>query len=378
MANLNTAQFTLTGMTEKRSLGARLDERFLTVKDFGATGDGTTNDRASIQAAFDYCFGTEADPHGESDAVLNKVLFFPAGDYKVAGAPLQLNNVHGGRLIGAGSHQTRIFWSGAEVTDDDSVSALLEGRTIQYMNIEGMTLDASGIQDVVYRLMSFPALNPNGGTGGSYRDVHFTNGAITGVLGGGQGGASGSTLCSEQTFTKCRFTNCPSYGVRTGHQNALNYSFFSCYFANCGTAYSSPQGGAGTIRGCRFHSNTLDIACTQAQTSVEGCYSTSRHFASTDGVIKSCRHVHASPGVFWTPAINHIPVDGISGPPWVGSGTSTARALLEGNYSSNGYFHDQTGGSFIHLMANTFDNPNYLDDLHATVTVWEDGAKILP
>lgn len=50
------------------------------VKDFGATGDGSTDDKASIQAAIDAVTGTEP---GSSRA-----LFFPSGTYGVSGPVL--------------------------------------------------------------------------------------------------------------------------------------------------------------------------------------------------------------------------------------------------------------------------------------------------
>ena len=66
MPNLNTAQFTLTGMTAKRSLGDRLEDRWLSPKDFGATGLGVVDDSAAFNAYFDYAFGAYGSEHGES------------------------------------------------------------------------------------------------------------------------------------------------------------------------------------------------------------------------------------------------------------------------------------------------------------------------
>lgn len=57
-----------TGSTEARYLEDRLAE-WVNVKDFGAKGDGSTDDTAAIQAAI--------------DSITEGVVHFPAGDYKV-------------------------------------------------------------------------------------------------------------------------------------------------------------------------------------------------------------------------------------------------------------------------------------------------------
>ena len=61
------------GSTTRRDLSARATDIF-NVKDWGATGDGTTDDRAAIQA----CVTAGANASG--------TIFFPAGDYRVTAA----------------------------------------------------------------------------------------------------------------------------------------------------------------------------------------------------------------------------------------------------------------------------------------------------
>src|SRR6266568_575809 len=66
--------FTITGGITSRTL----DDRFAdikNVKDFGATGDGTTDDTAAIQATVDW---TSAANRG--------TIYFPPGTYKVTSA----------------------------------------------------------------------------------------------------------------------------------------------------------------------------------------------------------------------------------------------------------------------------------------------------
>ena len=204
MPNLNTAQFTLEDAVTKRSLGARLDDQWLSVKDFGATGNGTTDDTTAIQLAFNTLYGSPGAPQGSAGVLTSKKLYFPAGDYKIS-QPLTLNHSYGATLVGAGSFQTRLFWSGPEVGGEpdpsepgNPISSLLEAKAAYHTHIEGMTLDASSVQDCAFRSMRFSAAIPSNGTDGYFRDVHFTN-AVTGdVLGRGSG--VGAVVCMLHVY----------------------------------------------------------------------------------------------------------------------------------------------------------------------------------
>ena len=61
-----------------RTVQAKLDD-FASVKDFGALGDGTTNDTSAIQRALDELY-TDTDRDDERS---RRILYFPAGDYRI-------------------------------------------------------------------------------------------------------------------------------------------------------------------------------------------------------------------------------------------------------------------------------------------------------
>ena len=68
-----------------RTVQTKLQE-FISVKDFGATGDGSTNDLAAVQAAVDYCAYNELSLH------------IPQGVYKLSGGVLRIQsgvNIYG-------------------------------------------------------------------------------------------------------------------------------------------------------------------------------------------------------------------------------------------------------------------------------------------
>lgn len=76
-------------MTTSRNLSNR-GKDFVSVKDFGATGDGVTDDTVAVQAAITYAVIVSAN-----------TVYFPAGNYKIGNAGVQVPT--GIRLLGVGS-----------------------------------------------------------------------------------------------------------------------------------------------------------------------------------------------------------------------------------------------------------------------------------
>lgn len=113
-----------------RSLQSKLGEK-VSVKDFGAKGDGTTDDTAAIQAAID-----AGKPYSTSTAN-GRVIYFPPGRYKVT--TLDLSACHGVYLVGAGPYATEIFTSGTNqvIKAIGSSSVPLNKAGVKAMTIRG-------------------------------------------------------------------------------------------------------------------------------------------------------------------------------------------------------------------------------------------------
>src|SRR5262245_30786456 len=97
--------FPATGASTNRTMPARLND-VINVKDFGAKGDGVTDDTAAIQAAINYAYTL-----GPREPAKGAEVFIPRGTYLLNSPPLVLDgkvvNQKGSMgLVGAGRHAT--------------------------------------------------------------------------------------------------------------------------------------------------------------------------------------------------------------------------------------------------------------------------------
>jgi hypothetical protein len=117
----------------------------INVRDYGAVGDGATNDLAAIQAAID------------AGAAANKVVYFPAGNYLVTG-PLVLthNSALSGENLGGGDYRTLNL--GGTIIELDSATP---GTNL--FNIDQSDLQSGFVWNIAIRNMSLT----NSGSGGN-------------------------------------------------------------------------------------------------------------------------------------------------------------------------------------------------------------------
>jgi hypothetical protein len=131
--------FPATGAPTPRTMPDRLAE-VINVKDFGAVGDGQTNDTAAIQAAFDAAFGPASNPHGTNSS-LNRPVFFPSGIYRTA--TLTLTDVMGGYIFGAGNLTTTLIYAGS-VPGRATRTPLILTNGFSYSRIENISVTMTG------------------------------------------------------------------------------------------------------------------------------------------------------------------------------------------------------------------------------------------
>jgi hypothetical protein len=125
----------------KRLFDVRVAEVCLSVKDFGAVGNGSDDDTAAIQACFDYAFPN----HGPSPAAGNGIVYIPPGRYKIS-RPLYLYSLNGIRITGAGLGSSVISHVGGTnaVFTATFSTATLGGIDAQYRTIMTVTGITSG------------------------------------------------------------------------------------------------------------------------------------------------------------------------------------------------------------------------------------------
>lgn len=106
-------------------------DQFATVKDFGAVGDGETDDTAAINRALYQLYCREANPE------IRRALFFPAGVYKVTGTiyiPTWAN------LYGEGIRSSVIQMDNS----DDSTQEDYVARTVDSLFQSGVNIGTNG------------------------------------------------------------------------------------------------------------------------------------------------------------------------------------------------------------------------------------------
>lgn len=180
--------------------------------DFGAKGDGITDDALAITAAL-YSFR-------EMDKIDYSVLYFPAGTYRLGNTIYNANREAGGThyaglaIVGEDPSNTILLWDGPE----DGTMFKLDGW---YMKISRLTFDGQN------RAKTGLLRDGGFGTGVEYSDLFFKD-LFWGVQLGGDSGMGQA----ENLFLRCRFFNCDC-GIYGPNMNSLDTWLWYCLFQDC-------------------------------------------------------------------------------------------------------------------------------------------------
>jgi len=251
-------------MTTSRNLSNR-GKDFVSVRDFGATGDGSTDDTSAIAAA------VLATGYGDT-------LYFPAGTYKISSAIRLTKPI---TILGAGPNTPFTGVSGATF----SGSYVYQSNT------------AANAFTLVAALTNY-TFSQYGITGVHFRDICLT-GALTNVATRAVNGIGVDTSINAGNFhiRHNSITNCTIKFFTTGVNFvgiAYLNNFFDTIIQYCTTGFSATKGAASTVGG-----QTRLFGCT-----IDGCTTAISWFtdavAGADLYISGCTIADGSYGISTT------------------------------------------------------------------------------
>jgi hypothetical protein len=227
----------VTGATGdvSRTVQKRLDD-YVSVKDFGAVGDDSTADVVAIQRAIDELY-SDTD---QNDARARRILFFPAGTYKINASLTIPPFAH---LVGEGPDKTIIKNSAsapALVTEDD------DGQVYGNIGDSGATTPTQiQISNMTIRTtVAYGGLSVDNATKVFINNVKFQGTFVSG--GTDASNSKGVTVrsttalpCAYIVFDQCQFTGFARL-VDISY-DATNVRFTNCDFS---TAYYGALLGA--------------------------------------------------------------------------------------------------------------------------------------
>lgn len=212
-----------------RYLQDKLDET-VSVKDFGAIGDGVADDTDAINRAITQIYSAS---WSSSRPQVRRAIYFPAGTYNVTGTTILIPPW--ARLVGDGkessiikqtdSAQTCLFQTTDNLYQTGAQLGQNSATISQYISIENLTLENTSDADIVildsandisFRNVEFKGALSNPTTDGYYSAIKFKS-------------FVGASLNVD--FTNCNFINVRYAALTSTTGIAKDVKFTGCYFS---------------------------------------------------------------------------------------------------------------------------------------------------
>ena len=207
------------GVDVTRTLQQRLDD-YVSVKAFGATGDGSTDDTIAIQRALDELY-TDTD---KTDTRSRRRLLFPAGQYNTSST---ITIPPYAELIGEGADKTFIYYSGSAAavaaTQDNAGNEYGSMSTVATgISIEGITFK----NGTAHTGISLDSVTNTRFVGCKFQGTYASGGADVTASKGVTVRSTTALPCSNVVFDQCQFT-------KFARLVDLDYDLTSARFINC-------------------------------------------------------------------------------------------------------------------------------------------------
>lgn len=201
---------------------------FLNVRDFGAVGDGVTDDSAAFIACREALRTTERTSTWGTvtNNITRAVMYIPPGEYVITTAGALFNGsggatTNGWSILGAGKDITRIRFNPTDPGGGGSAYLAINNNKYKWLHFSGITFSCTVAN------ASFMSSVSNGGADG----YHFERCRWEGTWRYGLH-LTGSNTNSEITWTKCEMSgNYTAYlfiPASGASDQFLNYDFLQC------------------------------------------------------------------------------------------------------------------------------------------------------
>jgi hypothetical protein len=326
-----TGATTLAPIT--RTLQQKLDDT-VSVRDFGAVGDGVTDDTSAIQRAIDeIVFGSFA----LNQSRLRRRIHFAAGTYIISSS-LKLPSYV--TLVGAGLEKTILQTSSAisplmqlkdSSTQVDGAYGTLGAQTAKYINIQDMTLEHQGSKNIVQL--------------DSVDNVNFTR-----VLFKGGQSAPNSTSTVLQNAV---------YAVPTDStKDVNNITFVDCVVTRCTQGLVLCANNVKII-GCDISTVSRGVWVDATLSAGAECKNIKIASCAFENIAKSAVYVVAASATARTNVISIGNYFGEIGTAYSGAGSTSAPVISftgSGNYSISDAFERTDADSAVHPRVYHADN----------------------
>jgi len=214
----------------------------LNIKDFGAKGDGATDDTGAIEkalAATAFEARPRHDPKNPAAAVppaRPSTIFFPEGRYRVTKTIVIEAGIHNGIVLQGAGGPAGMYTGRTEIVYDGPAGGHLLDCWSFGLRLRDLWLVGGGKAGVLLRVNS----RPGSGTAiYAVERVHLQD-AECGV----ECGAEPPEVCaSDMTFTDLEGLHLGT-GFRTMNAQNLNYALIRPVFEECGIGYHFKNGGS--------------------------------------------------------------------------------------------------------------------------------------